>query len=141
MIGAIQAETGKAITSMENEVEVVESGVQLATEAGQSLDLILERVDEVKEMIHQVATAAEEQSVATEQISSDIENVSEIATQTSTGAQQVASASTEIAELAVGLKAKVEMFKVSHASTDSNAQPVTLHSVESQDGDSHVRAA
>jgi len=141
MIGDIQSETGKAITSMENEVEVVASGVQLATEAGQSLDQILEKVDVVKDMIHQVATAAEEQSVATEQISGDIENVSEIATQTSAGAQQVAGASSEIAELATNLKAKVEMFKVSDTPGGSALQAVPLQGVERQDTDSHIRAA
>ncbi|MBE9528217.1 MAG: methyl-accepting chemotaxis protein [Proteobacteria bacterium] len=144
MIKGMQSETGKAITSMENEVEVVESGVQLASEAGESLTGILEKVDVVKNMIHQVSTAVEEQSAATEQISSDIESVSAVVTQTSASAQEVASASHEIAELAAGLKSKVEMFTVS-GNRDARTSDTTHHNDEGHnqldhsDG-SHLRA-
>ncbi len=145
MIKGMQAEIDKAITSTKNEVEAVDSGVQLASEAGESLNVTLEKVDIVKNMIHQVSTAAEEQSASTEQISSDIESVSSIVSQTSESAQQVAGASNEIAELAAGLKEKIEIFTVSSRmrkfkteSTSLNRNKSNKEALEAER--SHLRA-
>ncbi len=117
MIQGMQEETKKAITSVENEVAVVESGVKLASDAGQSLGEIVEKVNEVSKMIEQVSTASEEQSAATDQISSDIDSMATVVNETSASDEQISKASQEIAELAVGLKANVEMFKISNAGT------------------------
>lgn len=115
MISAMQNETQKAITSMENEVQAVNTGARLAEEAGAALKNIIDRVSVVTSMIHNITTALEQQSAATEQISGDIESVSEVIAETSKSAQQIAGASNEIAKLAVGLKINVELFKVSRA--------------------------
>jgi methyl-accepting chemotaxis protein len=113
MIQAMQEETRKAIASVENEVAAVESGVKLASDAGESLSEIVGKVDMVTKMIEQISTASEQQSAATDQISSDIDSVATVVNETSASAEQISKASQEIAELAAGLKANVEMFKVS----------------------------
>ncbi len=117
MIQAMQDETKKAIASVENEVAAVESGVKLASDAGESLGEIVGKVDMVTKMIEQISTASEEQSAATDQISSDIDSVATVVNETSASAEQISKASQEIAELAAGLKANVEMFKVSGTGT------------------------
>lgn len=116
MIKAMQDETAKAITSVENEVKAVESGVKLAKDAGDALREIVSKVDVVTSMIHQVSTASEQQSAAVEQISSDIESVANVITETSASADQIAKASMEMAELSTNLKSAVEMFKISTTS-------------------------
>lgn len=113
MIKSMQDETGRAIASMEQEVRAVESGVQLAREAGEALNEIVHRVDEVTSMVHQVTTATEQQSAATEQISGDIISVAEVINETSSSAQQIAQASQDMAELASVLKSTVEVFRTS----------------------------
>ena len=112
MIKAMQNETGKAISSMQEEVHAVEKGVRLAKEAGEALSEIVDKVDVVTSMVHQVTTATEQQSAATEQISSDIAAVADVINETSTSAQQIAKASQEMAELATSLKATVEVFRI-----------------------------
>ena len=112
MIKAMQNETGKAISSMQDEVHAVEKGVQLAKEAGEALSEIVNKVDVVTNMVHQVTTATEQQSAATEQISGDIAAVADVINETSASAQQIAKASQEMAELATNLKATVEVFRI-----------------------------
>ena len=112
MIKAMQNETGKAISSMQEEVHAVEKGVRLAKEAGEALSEIVDKVDVVTSMVHQVTTATEQQSAATEQISGDIAAVADVINETSTSAQQIAKASQEMAELATSLKATVEVFRI-----------------------------
>lgn len=113
MIKAIQDDTGKALSSMEAEVKVVEEGVSLAREAGSAIESIIEQVDTVTAMIQQIATASEEQSTAADQISSDVETVANITREASSGTQQITSVSEEIARLASDLQRTVTMFKVS----------------------------
>jgi len=112
MIKAIQDDIGKALTSMEHEVKVVEEGVGFAQEAGKALEKIVEQVEKVTAMIQQIATAAEEQSTAADQISGDIETVANITKETASGAQQIAQASQEISRLAANLQSMVAKFKI-----------------------------
>ncbi len=112
MIKAMQDETGKAISSMQEEVHAVEKGVRLAKEAGDALSEIVSKVDVVTTMVHQVTTATEQQSAATEQISGDIAAVADVINETSSSAQQIAKASQEMAELASSLKSTVEVFRI-----------------------------
>lgn len=123
MIKAMQDETDKAIVSMREEVNAVESGVRLAEEAGQALEEIVSKVDVVTSMVHQVTTATEQQSAATEQISGDITAVADVINETSASAQQIAKASQEMAELATSLKATVEVFRISGKERHEAPQP------------------
>ena len=113
MIGAIQGETEKAIVTMDKEVKVVEEGVALAEEAGESLAQISKQVEDVTSVIQQIATASEEQSTAADQISGDIESVASITKETATSSQQIVAASQEMAQLASNLQTVVNMFKIS----------------------------
>ena len=112
MIGDMQGETVKAVTSMEKEVEAVEKGVDLAEEAGTALREIVENVERVSEMIRHIAVSSEEQSSASDQISNDIESVASISGQTATGIDQIVEASNELDKLAHTLNQAVGSFKV-----------------------------
>jgi len=112
MITSIQTETEKALTSMENEVKVVEEGVARAQHAGESLTKIASEVENVTTMIEQIASATEEQSTAADMISGDIETVAAITREMVTGSQEINGASDEIAQRANALKEMVAVFKV-----------------------------
>lgn len=112
MILSIQAETEKAIETMETEVKVVEEGVALGQEAGVALDEIATQVSEVTATIEQIATASEEQSTTADQISGDIEAVASVTKETTEGVNQIVQASEEMARLASSLQQLVSMFKI-----------------------------
>ena len=112
MIKTIQADTKGAVQSMTAGTEEVESGVELANEAGRALDQIVEVVGNVTDMIQQIATAAEEQSAAAEEISTNVEAVATITKETAAGAKQSSIATQELTQLAVDLQKMVGQFKL-----------------------------
>ena len=109
MIKSMQDGTKKAIFSMEVEVKAVEDGVRLAGEADSSL----------KEMVHQIMTAIEQQSSATDQISDDIEVVAGVVNETSTSAKQISEGAEEIARLAASLQHMIEVFNIRKKDVDA----------------------
>jgi methyl-accepting chemotaxis protein len=111
-IGVIQQDTVRALTSMDDELKVVEKGVRFTQDAGAALREMVAQVEELSLIIHQMAATTMEQSVVSDQISSDIEAVSEIIKVTSAGAEQIALASRDIAQHASDLQSITEKFKV-----------------------------
>ncbi len=119
MIKGIQNDTSSALTAVENEMTAVEEGVGLAKDAGDALSGNVKFVQNVSDMMGQIATATEEQSKATSQISEDIEMVSEIASDTSGSAQKMAGLSVNLDRLASQLEQAFKSFKVSDIGTGS----------------------
>ncbi len=112
MIKGIQSETKDAVGSMETGITEVDQGRDLADKAGSSLNEIVSVSQRVMDMIQQIATAAEEQSVAAEQISKNVENVAAITKETATGAEQSAAASEELNRQAEGMQNMVTQFRL-----------------------------
>lgn len=111
-IGTIQRDTVKALSSMDDELQVVEKGVRFTKDAGAALKEIVAQVEELSLIIQQMAATTEEQSTAADQISSEIESASEIIKRTSAGAEQVTRASRDVAQLASGLQSITATFRV-----------------------------
>ena len=78
MIGAIQHEGDKAVDNMSDGTERVAVGVEFAVKAGDALHSIVSSVQDLREMVHQIASATEETSSASDQISSDIETITSV---------------------------------------------------------------
>ncbi|MBI5194435.1 MAG: methyl-accepting chemotaxis protein [Nitrospirae bacterium] len=112
MIGAIQDEVGKSVTSMDEVSKMVGSGVEFSTLTGDALHKIVSSVNELQMMVQQIASATEEMSATSEQISSDILAVANVSKETSTGSGQIAAASSEVAVLAAKLLEMGGQFKV-----------------------------
>ncbi|WP_104401085.1 methyl-accepting chemotaxis protein [Vibrio penaeicida] len=79
LITSIQSETRTAVERMGEGTQLVTEGVQLSNSAGDALEQIVERANDVNNMIHSIATAGEEQSTATQEMAHDIAQVSQIA--------------------------------------------------------------
>ncbi|MBD1556336.1 methyl-accepting chemotaxis protein [Vibrio sp. S9_S30] len=79
LITSIQSETRTAVERMSEGTQLVTEGVQLSNSAGDALELIVERANDVNSMIHSIATAGDEQSAATQEMAHDIAQVSQIA--------------------------------------------------------------
>jgi len=111
-IRTIQEETTSVVHRMEQGTDKVQQGVDLATEAGQSLQAILEGSNTVATMIQSIATASEEQSAAAEQISSNVESIASLSQQSADGAQQAAEACTGLSQKSEQLQQLVSQFKL-----------------------------
>jgi methyl-accepting chemotaxis protein len=115
MVKSIQEDTGKAVGSMDVSVKEVQTGVDLANQAGRSLQEIESASKSVQEMVQQIATAAEQQSAAAEEISSNVESIASVSKQNASAAQQTSTASQEISRLTDGLEMLVSKFKLKKA--------------------------
>jgi methyl-accepting chemotaxis protein len=98
-IMTIQEQSQNAVSSMElTERQVVES-TEMSNKAGESLEEIMARIQDMVNRVSQIATAAEEQSSAAEEINRNIEEIAIIAREADEGAGQAASATRDLAEL------------------------------------------
>jgi len=110
MIKTIQNDTKGAMSSMHEGTKQVEEGVQLASEAGESLQQIVSSVDRVTDMVRQIATAAEQQSATTEEISTSVTSIADIAEENSDGIRHISSAADELNKVAEDLNGFVSTF-------------------------------
>jgi methyl-accepting chemotaxis protein len=112
MIKAIQHETKSAVIAMEEGVSEVAKGSDKAADSGRALEQILQQINDVNGQIHQVATAAEEQTATTSEISNNMMQITDVVAQTSRGAQESAAAANQLSVLAEDLKRIVSQFKI-----------------------------
>ena len=112
MIKAIQQETGGAVNSMEQGVAEVERGMDSSRRSGDALQQILEGINEVTMQVHQIATAAEEQTAVTGEISTNIHQITDVVQQTANGAHETADAASMLSKLSHDLEQLVGRFKL-----------------------------
>ncbi|MBJ6723100.1 methyl-accepting chemotaxis protein [Geomonas sp. Red875] len=112
MIRGIQQEIGTAVQAMHQGVHEVSKGSDKAAESGQALQEILVMINDVTGQIHQVATAAEEQTATTTEISGNIHQINTVLAQTSQGVQESAQAANQLSSLSEDLRQIVSQFKL-----------------------------
>ncbi|MBF0607263.1 MAG: methyl-accepting chemotaxis protein [Candidatus Magnetobacterium sp. LHC-1] len=112
MISTIQGETEKAVRSMQDGTRRVDSGVELAKEAGTSLDKIVQSVRGLQSMVHHIASATEEMSTVSETISVDIESIASVAGDTSASSHQISQAAGGLSKLSSDLHAIIGRFDI-----------------------------
>ncbi|MCC5824252.1 MAG: methyl-accepting chemotaxis protein [Phycisphaerales bacterium] len=111
-IGEIQNSTGEATEMMGASKERVSSGVELAQQAGHSLESIVQGSTTVAQSIDSIAAAVEEQSATSAEIARSIEAISCSADESTQGANQAAAAATQLSGNAEALRELVTRFKV-----------------------------
>ena len=112
MVKVIQSGTEAAVVSMETGRNEAERGVEMANQAGESLEQIVEMVAGLSERIQQIAAASRTQSEVTKNVYANVETVAEIGEQTEKDARQCSESSGELARLAVELRETVGQFKI-----------------------------
>jgi methyl-accepting chemotaxis protein len=112
MIRAVQDDVGKAVEAMDSVINNVDGGVELVSQAGSSLRIIVKSANELQVMVQQIASATEEMSATSEGISRDIERIAGVSKNTSVSAVQVAESSTMLAYLADEMRRASEQFKL-----------------------------
>ncbi|MDF1809975.1 MAG: methyl-accepting chemotaxis protein [Phycisphaerales bacterium] len=111
-IRGIQGETISAVQRIEAGSERVGRGVELANQAGSSLETIVGGSKSVQGMVQDIAAAANQQATASDEIARAIENISSVTRQSSEGAGQASQAAGELAHQAEQLMTLVGRFKV-----------------------------
>ena len=121
MIKTIQDGTDKAVLVMEKETGEVEKGIELADNAGTSLSNILTSTNELLEMVNQIASASEEQSVTSDNIAKNIAKISQVTVDVTNNIEDVATTVVELARMAENLTAIVSKFKANANAVTSNS--------------------
>ena len=112
MIGTIQTNTERSISSMNAGSAEVETGVELAREAMGSLDSIVEASNQSRDMVHRIAAASEQQSVAAEDVSRNMESILGVSRRSAASTTQIMQTARELERLSGELKQMVDWFKV-----------------------------
>ncbi len=112
VIETVQAGTIEAVQSMEAGTTEAQHGMQLAQDAGQRLSEIVDGVQRVADMIHQIAGSTEEQSQVSDQIAQSIQTVASLSQQNEGSVGQVASATSDLARMASELQTSLGRFRL-----------------------------
>jgi len=119
MIKTIQEESNRAVQSMQIGTTDVESGVELANQAGNSLQQIVDSVQSVTDMIQHIANAAKEQSITGEEVASNLESVSHITQKTASDAQQSSAASSQLYSMVSDIQGLANAFELRIDTSDN----------------------
>ena len=87
-IKAMQTETKKAVSSMEEGVNEVGIGTTEAAKSGEALAEILGQINKVAAEINQIAVASEEETATTNEIASSIQQISQVMQETAQTIQE-----------------------------------------------------
>ena len=123
VIEMVQAGTNEAVSSMEAGTAEAQHGMTLAQEAGQRLSEIVDGVQRVADMIHQIAGSTEEQSQVSDQIAQSIQTVAGLSQQNEGNIGQVASATSDLARTASQLQTSLTNFTLKDPTSESRRQP------------------
>jgi methyl-accepting chemotaxis protein len=120
-IQTIQSETGQAVARMSEGTEQVQTGVKMATQAGESLQKIVSSAQNVAGMIQSIASAAQQQTTASEEISRNVSSIDQLTRQTAQGADQAASAASQLSANSERLRGIVSRFKLESDTNRNNS--------------------
>lgn len=110
MIEVLQERTAEAGNAMQLSRQQMQESVELAREAGGSIDSINGAVTQITDMNTLIATATEQQNAVTEELNRSIVNIHAAADENALGAQQIAQACVELSKLATSLHHMTQRF-------------------------------
>lgn len=112
MIGAIQDSARIAVSTIENAVERVGSGVTLAQDAGRAITDIKSGANQVVQMVNDISAALAEQTQASNDIAAHVEQVAQMSEENSAAAASSAGSAANVGVLANVMQSAVSKFKV-----------------------------
>ena len=112
IIEAIQEATMNCILSMGNVVSKVNEGVELAHSAGEAINQIRDRGEEVQVLVNDISTALRVQSSTSQQLAESVQRIAAASAGNSQSAQATASTAESMYELAARIQHAVERFTV-----------------------------
>lgn len=116
LISNIQAETCKAVQSMERTANEVSSGIETVNSAGQSFTQIEESVDRVADQIQEISSEIQDLAQGSDQMFQSVEQINVAAQTTAASTQNIAAATEE--QLASMEEISVSCASLSHMAED-----------------------
>jgi methyl-accepting chemotaxis protein len=112
IMSEIQGAANDLVLSTEQELRQVQDGVDLAHVTGESLDRILEMIEQTTVAAKEISAATQQQRSATEQVVNAMKEVAAVAQQTAVGSRQVAGAAETLSRLAKDSSQVGDAFKL-----------------------------
>ncbi len=112
MISDIQERSRSAVSAMENTIERIEKGSELAGKAGHAIEAIRAANGEVQRVFADINEAMREQGAASYDIAQRVERVAQASEESSISVKESAAQSASIRDLANDMRGSVERFKV-----------------------------
>jgi methyl-accepting chemotaxis protein len=112
MIKTIQKENSTTVKAMQQWVNEIEQGVASSHKSGDALENILTQIGEVSMQVHQIATAANEQSSTTTEVARNLQQINEVVNYTAESAIKTADAASQLVQQAKELQQFVGRFKL-----------------------------
>lgn len=112
ILNEIQKATGAAVMATERGNKAVESGVHLAVEAGEAIDLLTQRVSESAQAAIQIAASSQEQLVGMDQLVQAMDSIKDASMQNVEGAKHLETAIKRLDDLSQTLKQLALVFKI-----------------------------
>lgn len=100
IMSEIQTAANELVMSTEQELKQVQGGVDLAHVTGESLDQILDMVEQTTIAAKEISAATQQQKSATDQVVRAMREVASVAQQTAAGSRQTASAAEALSMMA-----------------------------------------
>jgi methyl-accepting chemotaxis protein len=100
IMGEIQAAANDLVISTEQELKQVTDGVDLAHVTGDSLEQILDMIEQTTSSAKEISVATQQQKSATDQVVKAMKEVAQVAQQTAAGSKQVAGSAEMLAGIA-----------------------------------------
>ena len=112
MVAAMQHSTGQAVAGVSHGVQLVDSSVDYAGQAGEAIARMRDMAQRVAKLVGEVAGALREQSSASTEVARKIEDIATQAEESNAIANETSRASGSMSATANGMQALVSRFKV-----------------------------
>ena len=125
LIDNIQKGVAESIKAVEEGTREVGDGVQLAEQAGEAINNILEGIQRVGGQIEQISASAEQVSASSDEMVKNIDNVNSIAEQNSASTEEMAANSTEVSKAIEAIASITEQNTASTQQVSASAQEMS----------------
>ncbi len=112
LINEIQAETNSTIMATEESAKEVQQGVELATNAGHSLESIMAVIADNTAAAKEISVATQQQKSASEQVVVAMTNISDASRQQAVSAKQTQEATVRLSKYAAELREAIAEFRL-----------------------------
>ena len=112
MIESLQTGTRQAVAVMDNGQSKAEKTVEMATTAGESLDVIVESVNQISILNNEIANAVNEQQMTTDAVSQNVVMIQTVAEETANSSSIASNSSNQMSEQSAKLQSLMSQFKV-----------------------------
>ena len=111
MVAKIQNGTRSAVSSMQDGVRQVSNGVELANQAGDSINRIRDGALRVTVVVNGISDSISEQSMASNEIGQKLEVIAQMSEESAAAVRQTADAARQLQALSSSLRQTVAQFK------------------------------